>query len=203
MVGSSVGGSLSFLVFLPPFCASSLSTLNWPLGPATLYLSSKGSLILGQTYHPSPSDLSLTGYFTAQASFFRRPFSHLPHPGLLTALSFWLRFLGRLFRRPLFAARLHTTGYLGGRIALLPPCCTPVFLPLWSGTGFLGALLFRRPPGCHQPTFARFLAQPVVPARQWRLPWVAFLTLFSFHLFDRSRGVGPLFDRSYRRLPFS
>ena len=69
------------LFFLTPlFFVSSLSTLNWPLGPATVCRSSRGSLLLDQTYHPSPSDLSLTGYFTAQASFylvaFFTPYTH-------------------------------------------------------------------------------------------------------------------------------
>ena len=158
------------LFSLRHFCllVPSLSTLNWPLGPATVCRSSRGSLLIDQTY-PSPSDLSLTGYFTAQASFLPGGFFHALHALVFLLLSvFWLRFLGRLFRRHLFAARMHATGYLGGRIApcrFQPPCCTHVFLPHWSGTVFLGgALLFRRPPGCRQPHFAQFLARPVVPA---------------------------------------
>ena len=189
------------LFFFTPLFASSLSTLNWPLGPATVYLSSKGSLLL-QTYHPSPSDLSLTGYFTAQASFCRRLFSHLPHTGLFTALSFWLRFLGRLFRRPLFAARLHATGYLGGQITPYRPAvhlCLyrtglgPVFLggsaiptPSWLSPANL------RPVSCATSGSSSSVASPV-----GRL-----LDPFSYRLFDRSRGVGPLSTVRTEDFPF-
>ena len=72
------------LFSLRHFCllVPSLSTLNWPPGPATVCLSSRGSLLIDQTCHSSPSersDLSLTGYFTAQASFLPSGFFHALH----------------------------------------------------------------------------------------------------------------------------
>ena len=91
LVGSSVGGSLSFLVLLSlhHFClfVPSLSALNWPLGPATVCRSSRGSLFIDQTYRPSPSDQSLTGYFTAQASFLPGGFFHALHALVFLPLS--------------------------------------------------------------------------------------------------------------------
>ena len=153
LVASSVGGSLSFLVF-------SSASLTWPLSPATLslYKFALSWLPFSRSAKSFPDRLFCRPGIRFPAPCFLRP-------GLITALSFWLRFLGRLFRRPLCPNQPCPTGYLGGRIAL----CTALLYscvfaaPLWAG--FLGALLFRRPPACCPPIFARFRAQPVVPAR--------------------------------------
>ena len=56
----------NFLVFLPPLCASSLSTLNWPLGSATLYLSSN-------SFSDSWSNLSSFSVSSISDRLFYRP----------------------------------------------------------------------------------------------------------------------------------
>ena len=168
------------LFFLPPLCAS---TLNWPLGPATL---SQGSLILGYP-SPAPPGLSLTGYFTAQVYFFRRPVFF--RPDLITALSFWLRFLDRLFRRPLFPAQLCPTGYLGGRIALfaalLYTCVFPALL--WSRL-FGGSAI--PPPSLLPPSLRPIPGATSGACSSVASPVGRLLDPFSCRLFDRSRGLG-------------
>ena len=158
------------LFFLPPLCAS---TLNWPLGPATLslYRFAHFWLTFSRSAKSYPDRLFYRPGILFPAACFLRP-------ALITALSFWLRFLDRLFRRPLFPAQLCPTGYLGGRIAFFAALLyTCVFTALLWGRLFEGSAI--PPPSCLlPPSFARFLAQPVVPTRQWRLPWAAFLTLF-------------------------
>ena len=187
------------LFSLRHFCllVPSLSTLNWPLGPATVCRSSRGSLLIDQTYHPSPSDLSLTGYFTAQASFylaaFFTPYTHWSfYRSQFFGCVYLVAFLGALCL-PL-GCPLPVIWVAGSLLAVSNlPAVHLCFYCTGLGPFFLGgALLFWRPPGCRQPHFARFFAQPVVPACQWRLPWVAFLTPFFVQPFGRSRGVGPL-----------
>ena len=173
-VGSSVGGSLSFLVLLSLcyYCplVPSLLAPNWPLCPATVCRSSRGSLLIDQTYRPSPSDRSLAGYFTARTSFclaaFFTPYTRWSFyrsvPVSVSSCVSLVAFLDALWLPPgCILPVIWVTGSLLDRFQ--PPCCTPVFLPRWSGTGFLVAQLFRRPPGCRHPHFARFFARPVVP----------------------------------------
>ena len=167
------------LFFLPPLCAS---TLNWPLGPATLSLSSKGSHLLPlRQVFPWPAILPPRYPFSG--GLFFTPWSY-------SALSFWLRFLGRLFRRPLFPARLRPTGYLGGRIALFAALLyTCVSTTLVWGRLFGGSAI--PPPSCLLPPSLR----PIPGATSGSCSSVAspvgrLLDPFSCHLFDRSRGVG-------------
>ena len=94
------------------------------------------------------------------------------------------RFLSLCFRRFFGGSALPPPSCLlppslhplpGGSL-FVPPCGTPAiftaprFLPLRgfyrsAFAGFLGALLFRRPPACCPPVFVLFRAHPVVPAR--------------------------------------
>ena len=117
--------------------------------------------------------LPLSGFYrSAFASFYRSAFA-----GFLGAL---------LFRRPHACCPPVFTHFraarslcrLAVRLRFLPlrgfyrsaVFTAPRFLPLRgfyrsAFAGFLGALLFRRPPACCPPVFALFRAHPVVPAR--------------------------------------
>ena len=114
------------LFSLRHFCllVPSLSTLNWPLGPATVCRSSRGSLLIDQTYHPSPSDLSLTGYFTAQASFYLAAF--------FTPYTHWS------FYRSQFFGCVYLVAFLGA-LCLPLGCPRPV---IWVAGSLLTALLY-------------------------------------------------------------
>ena len=136
--------------------------LLWPSRQVRLLFLSTSLLSLGYP-SPAPPSLFLTGYFDAQVSVFRYPvFSALV---LLPPSVFGCVSLIVFFDALYFPNQPCLTGYLGSRIALCTALLyTCVFTaPLWAG--FLGALLFRRPPACCPPIFAHFRAQPVVPAR--------------------------------------
>ena len=130
------------LFFLLPLCAS---TRTWPLGPATLslYKFALSWLPFSRSTKSFPDRLFYRPGILFPAPCFLRP-------DLITALSFWLRFLDRLFRRPLFPAQPCPTGYLGGRIALCAALLyTCVFTALLWGRFFGGSAI--PPPSCLLP----------------------------------------------------
>ena len=132
-----------FFFFLLPLCAS---TLTWPLSPATLslYKFALSWLPFSRSAKSFPDRLFYRPGIPFPAPCFLRP-------DLITAFSFWLRFLDRLFRRPLFPNQPCPTGYLGGRIALCAALLyTCVFTaPLWGrffwGLCYSAALLLVAP----------------------------------------------------------
>ena len=170
------------LFFLLPLCAS---TLTWPLGPATLslYEFALSWLPFSRSAKSFPDRLFYRPGILFPAPCFLRP-------DLITALSFWLRFLDRLFRRPLFPAQPCPTGYLGGRIALCAALLyTCVFTALLWGRFFGGSAI--PPPSCLLPPNLRPLPGAASGAcSSVASPVGSLLDPFSCRLVDRSRGVG-------------
>ena len=165
------------LFFLPALCAS---TLNWPLGPATLslYKFALSWLTFSRSAKSFPDRLFYRPGILFPATCFLRP-------DLITALSFWLRFLDRLFRRPLFPTQPYPTGCLGGRIALF--AC--VFTALLWGRLFGGSAI--PPPSCLLPPSLRPLPGAASGAySSVASPVARLLDPFSCRLVVRSRGVG-------------
>ena len=123
---------------------------------------------------PAPPRLFLAGYFDAQVSLFRYPRAFFSLPVLVSLI---VCFDALLFSHPTFPSRLlgwpaRSLCRLAVRLRFLPlrgfyrsaVFTAPRFLPS-AFAGFLGALLFRRPPACYPPVFVLFRAHPVVPAR--------------------------------------
>ena len=182
------------LFFLPPLCAS---TLNWPLGPATLslYRFAHFWLTFSRSAKSFPDRLFYRPGILFPAACFLRP-------DLITALCFWLRFLDRLFRRPLFPAQLCPTGYFGGRIAFF--CRSAIHLCFYRsalGPAFWGL--------CYSA--ALLLVAPQPSPASWRSQWCLLVSgvsrgppswPFFVPPFWSLSGSWTLLDRSSRRLPF-
>ena len=145
-------------LFFLPLCAS---TLTWTLSPATLslYTFALSWLPFSRSAKSFPDRL------------FYRPKILFPAPCFYALLLLLPSVFGCVSLIAFLDALCFPTNHalpviwVAGSL-FVPLCYTPVFFPLRSGAGFLGALLFRCPPACCPPTFARFRAQPVVPARQ-------------------------------------
>ena len=145
-------------LFFLPLCAS---TLTWTLSPATLslYKFALSWLPFSRSAKSFPDRL------------FYRPGILFPAPPVFYAL---LLLPPSVFGCVSLIAFLDALSFptnhalpviwVAGSL-FVPLCYTPVFLPLRSGAGFFGPLLFRHPPACCPPLFAHFRAQPVVPAR--------------------------------------
>ena len=154
--------SLFFLLL--PLCAS---TLTWPLSPATLSLYKFA--LSWKPFSPSAKSFSdrlfwRPGIRFSGTLFFFPPWSYY-RPQFFGCVSL------TVFLDALYFPTNHTLPviWVAGSL-FVPPCCTPVFLPLRSGPFFWGALLFRHPPACCPPIFA-----PLVRSVPGGPP---FLTLF-------------------------
>ena len=182
LVASSVGGSLSFLVFSSASLSfdselTARSGYSFSLQVRSLLVT---LLPLRQVF---PWPAILPPRYPFSGALFFTPWSYY-RPQFLVA------FPWSPFRRPLFPAQPCPTGYLGGRIALFAALLyTCVFTALLCGRLFGGSAI--PPPSCLLPPNLR----PLPGAASGAYSSVAFpvgrlLDPFSCRLVDRSRGVG-------------
>ena len=118
---------------------------------------------------PAPPRLFLTGYFDAQVFLFRYPRVFFSLPVLVSLIVFF----DTLFFPPNHP--LPVTWVAGS--LFVPPCCTPAVFTAPLSTGFLGALLFRRPPACcpqSSPTSGRNLWCRLVRSVSGGPPFLTF-----------------------------
>ena len=180
-----LGGRLALCAVLRYACGFYRSAVfTAPLSPVFWGLCSSAALMLAAPQSsPTSGRLALVPPCGSPAIFTAPRF--LPLRGFYRSAVFTApRFLSLCFRRFFGGSALPPPSCLlppslhplpGGSL-FVPPCGTPAiftaprFLPLRgfyrsAFAGFLGALLFRRPPACCPPVFALFRAHPVVPAR--------------------------------------
>ena len=169
-------------LFFLPLCAS---TLTWTLSPATLslYKFALSWLPFSRSAKSFPDRLFYRPGILFPAPCFLRP-------ALITTLSFWLRFLDRLFRRPQFPNQPCPTGYLGGRIALCAALLYACVFTAPLGGRFFGGSAIPPPPCLLPPNLRPLPGAASGACSSVASPVGRLLDPFSCRLVDRSRGVG-------------